>query len=274
MSLRSAHIVVSALASLALFAVASSASAAPPYVDRDITLPRHDWAFDLGLGVALATNAPSVGFNLEMGVGLTDRIELGVRTGLRPPNADSRGFARADEYGRLFDRETFDTGVTTGMANPEVRVRGALLRGGPAEVALEGRVALPIENGTRAGIEVGVPLAFHAGRSVRFDTGLYIPIGFYDPVGFHIPFFVWFQPTSRVWLGPLFGLRFSHPDADRYFVRAGRGDLEIGFGLGVSITRTIDFKTMFLVRRLAVPIFGNVDTSDVGVGAGLQFRIE
>lgn len=275
--LRFAHL-VGAFATLAPLAFAASAPAAPPFVDRDITLPRHDWAFDFGVGLGIddATRANSrtgVGLNLEMGVGLTDHVELGVRTGVR--GGDDGAATRADQYGRLFDRETFATGSAT-FANPEVRVRGALLRGGVAEVALEGRVVLPAERGTRTGVEVGVPLAFHAGRIVRIDTGVFIPVEFYDPtaVGVHFPIAVWFQPTARLWLGPIAGLRFIHhhenlvapgvnPDFDRT-------DLELGFGLGYSITRSIDFKTTVLNRSLNN---GN-GVRDIGVGAGLQFRIE
>jgi hypothetical protein len=276
MSPRSPHIVVvslGALVALAFSAIASSALAAPPYVERDITLPRHDWAFDIGLGAGFDTRPAShsgVGFNLEMAVGLTQHIELGFRTGLRA--GDNAGITRADEYGRLFDRETFDTGGANGVANPEARLRGALLRGGPVEVALEGRIALPVENGTRFGAEFGVPLAFHAGNSVRVDTGAFIPVVFYDPtrIGFHVPIAVWFQPTSTLWLGPLGGLRFTHQGPVGPAPQFDRTDLELGFGLGVSITRSIDFKTQFLMRRL------NDDGGprDYGIGAGLQFRIE
>ncbi|MFC1643114.1 hypothetical protein ACFL5O_10610, partial [Myxococcota bacterium] len=33
-------------------------SAAPPWVDRSVTLPRHDWPFDVGLGIG-HLNTPS-----------------------------------------------------------------------------------------------------------------------------------------------------------------------------------------------------------------------
>lgn len=275
--LRFAHL-VRVLATLAPLAFTVSASAAPPFIDRPITLPRHDWAFDVGVGLGFenVTRSPSrtgAGLNLEMGVGLTDHVELGVRTGVR--GGDDGAATGADQFGRLFDRETFGTGSAT-FANPEVRVRGALLRGGVAEVALEGRVVLPAERGTRTGVEVGAPLAFHAGRIVRIDTGVFIPVEFYDPaaVGVHFPISIWFQPAARLWLGPIAGFRFIHhhenlvapgvnPDFDRT-------DFELGFGLGYSITRTIDFKTMVLNRSLN---HGN-GVRDIGVGAGLQFRIE
>lgn len=81
--------------------------------------------------------------NLEMAVGLTDRLELGVRTGLRFGNVVDRA-VHPDEYGRLFDREYVDGALGT-VANPEVRVRGALLRGPVVELGLEGRLFVPVE---------------------------------------------------------------------------------------------------------------------------------
>jgi hypothetical protein len=252
------------------------AHAAPEWIDRSLTLPRHDWAFDFGLGIAhVDPPAPvpvpgpgpdntGVGMNLEMGVGLTRDIELGVRGGLR---LDQEGKAlQADQYGRLFDRQTFGTGADT-FANPEVRVRGEVVRGEVAEVALEGRAYVPFEFGTRPGFMFGVPFAFHLGQVARLDLGVYLPFVFYDPVFYavSIPFDAWFQVTRRVWLGPMTGVRFN-----RFTDNTSRTDVSLGFGLGVQITRALDFKTMFLFPRI------NDDrrTALFGVGAGIQVRIE
>jgi len=214
------------------------------------------------------------GFNLEMAVGITRDIELGFRTGLRP--TDDARFTHADEYGRLFDRETDPYAAGNGaMANPEFRLRGALTRGQIAEVALEGRVVLPfatdapIGNHTSVGLQAGLPIAIHAGRVARFDTGIYIPIAFYDPavVGFRVPLAVWFQVSNKVWLGPITGLYFTHIGGRQDFDRT---DLLLGFGLGVSLSRNIDLKTMFLLPRV-----NDRDGAHVfGAGIGLQFRIE
>src|SRR5271166_3729417 len=85
----------------------SGALAAPPWVERHLTLPAGTWAFDMGLGVAHVPGPPdtaALGINLEAAVGLTDRIELGLRTGLRFGDEGGRGL-EPDNYGRLFDRE-------------------------------------------------------------------------------------------------------------------------------------------------------------------------
>jgi hypothetical protein len=252
-----------ALASTILLAAPASL-AAPDWVDRTITLPSGHWAFDLGLGIAHAPDPDdlSAGINLEAAVGLTDRLELGVRTGLRFGDVGDRS-EHPDEYGRLFDREYVD-GATDVVANPEIRLRGALLRG-PVELGLEGRFIVPVEGNSQPAVEFGMPLAFHAGDQVRIDTGVWVPIVFGDgtPVGVSVPFDLWFQVTPRLWLGPMAGIEIV-PYANGPTVT----EVSMGFGLGYQITRYLDFKTMFLFPEL------NQDTSYYGLGAGVQIRIE
>jgi hypothetical protein len=246
------------------------ALAAPPWVDRPLTLPSGDFAFDFGLGVAHVPNpAPgdslTAGVNAEMAVGLTSRIELGVRTGVRFGGDGDPG-TNPDAYGRLFDRQTFDEGGDT-VANPEIRVRGAIVRGPIAEVALEGRVVLPFADGTGAGLLFGVPLAFHLGDRVRLDMGAYVPVEFPARAdarfAVSLPLDVWIQATGRLWLGPMTGLVFeSQPGPNP------ATNLSLGFGLGYQITHALDFKAMALFPAL------NQDSGYFGFGAGIQVRIE
>jgi hypothetical protein len=257
------------IAPLAILAP-SRAAAAPPWVDRHLTLPGGDWAFDLGLGVSHIQPAPppyqdlsGVGMNAEMAVGLTSRVELGVRTGLRFGDAAARS-TQGDSYGRLFDRQTFATGADV-LANPEVRVRGALVRESIVELGLEGRVVLPFEPGTAAGVLFGLPLAFHLGDRVRLDVGLYVPIVFFRPTpvtDLAIPVDVWIQATRRLWLGPMTGVRVVH------IGDAGEGRISLGFGLGYQITHAVDFKAMLLFPGV------NIESRNFGAGAGVQIRIE
>jgi hypothetical protein len=263
------------LATVCIVAFGRDARAAPPWVERNLTLPGGDWAFDFGLGVAHAPgpDVTGVGVNAEMAVGLIDRLELGVRTGLRPGNPDERS-VEADTYGRLFDRQYFD-GDDGVVANPEVRIRGALVREEVFELALEGRLIVPVE-GNDAGAMFGVPLMFHLGRRVRLDMGAYVPIVFGNgnppqgpvrptTVGVNLPLDVWIQVTPRLWLGPMTGITFS--DIGRPPARA---DLSLGFGLGYQITSFLDFKTMLLFPAITNPHPG----PEFGVGAGVQIRIE
>jgi len=208
----------------------------------------------------------SVGINAEMSVGLTSRVELGVRTGIRFGDDFDRSID-PDAYGRLFDRQTFDEGAET-VANPEVRVRGAIVRGPIAEVALEGRVVIPFADGTGAGLLFGVPLAFHLGRRVRLDMGAYVPIVFPPRAdadfAVSLPLDVWIQASSRFWLGPMTGFEFTDLTGNRNVFTA----FSLGLGLGYEITHAIDFKATFLFPEL------NQDSRVFGFGAGLQFRIE
>jgi hypothetical protein len=259
---------VSALIAAALVP-ARSAQAAPPWVDRPLTLPSADWAFDFGLGVAHAP-APDltvVGANAEMAVGITSRVELGVRTGVRFGDLPSRA-ANADDYGRLFDRETLPPGAegVEVLANPEVRIRGALVREEIVELALEGRVVLPFADGTDAGMLFGVPFAFHLGNRVRLDTGVYVPIIFYPrdtSTGLSAPIDVWIQATRRLWLGPMSGVAF-----DRIGDNRGTTRVSLGFGLGYQIAHALDLKGMVLFPEI------NDESRAFGFGVGLQVRIE
>jgi hypothetical protein len=270
---------VTMLVGCCLLARTPDARAAPPWVDRQLTLPGGDWAFDFGVGVADQTprGGPSVtgaGLNVEMAVGLTSRVELGVRTGLRFGDVDSRG-VHGDQYGRLFDRQYFDGGNDI-VANPEVRVRGALVREEVFELGLEGRLIVPVE-GNDAGALFGVPMALHLGRRVRLDFGAYTPVifGSGNPppprgptawnVDVDLPIDVWIQVSPRLWLGPMTGFAFRHINRGD-----ARSDLSLGFGLGYQITHYLDFKTMVLLPYITDQGSG----PEFGVGAGVQIRIE
>jgi hypothetical protein len=254
-------------AALALALFANDALAYPPWVDRRDTLLSGDWAFDFGLGIGHvpAPDRATAGINMEMAVGLTDRVELGVRTGLRIGDAGDRAI-EPDNYGRLFDRQYFDGGGSV-LANPEVRVRGAVVRRDVAELALEGRFIVPVDPNTPAGLEFGMPLALHLGDRVRLDTGFWLPTTFTNPatLGISVPLDVWIQITPRLWLGPMTGLQWF--DVTRN-PPANQPAVSMGFGLGYSITHYLDFKTMFLFPEL------NEDSRVFGVGAGVQIRIK
>lgn len=255
-----------AVASLAM-ATASAAAAAPRWVDRPITLPRHDLAVNAGLGVAHDGRGPSdatgAGMNMEVAFGLTSRLELGLRTGVR---LGSGGRATgADGYGRTLFTETYGTFGGT-LANPEARVRGALVSTDVFELALDGRFMAPIEPGSRAGTMVAAPMALHLGP-VRVDTGVYLPLVWTDPLSsaVSVPAHVWIQATSTLWVGPMTGLRFFDVGSARE-----RVDLLLGAGLGSALTSWLDVKTMFFWPR----INATEGAREVGAGVGLELRLE
>jgi hypothetical protein len=257
------------LVPLAVSLAAGDAAAAPPWVDRPDTNPAGVFSFDVGLGISHHPDPDlsGVGINFDMAIGIIDRLEIGVRTGLRPGDLGERA-AHGDEYARLFDRQTFATGADV-FANPEVRVRGALVRQRVVELALEGRVVLPLEGQTSAGFLFGMPLAFHLGDRVRLDSGVYVPIIFSNNpdeyFAVSVPFDVWIQITRQLWLGPMTGVKFQQ-FGDR--PTRTETDISLGFGLGYQITSAVDFKTMLLFPEL------NHDSRVFGIGAGVEIRIE
>ena len=149
------------------------------------------------------------------------------------------------------------------MANPELHLRWAIARG-TASLGLEGRAYIPIENDSYFGVMVGLPLALHLG-SVRFDTGLFVPMIFREPetvTAVSIPLHLWIQASNTLWFGPMFGWRhWSNGWGTQY---------PFGFGLGSALTRAIDLRTWFLFPDIRRSEGGR----EFGGGVALQFRIE
>jgi hypothetical protein len=247
----------------------SQAAAAPPWVERGITLPQYGLGIDVGLGIGHArfpapppiNDSPTgAGLNLEAAFGVLNDFQIGLRTGARFGNDGER--TRADAYGRLFDTETYGTGADA-FANPEISLRGRLPHARIIELGLEGRAYIPFEQNTRFGTMFGLPIALHFGEIARLDTGFYLPILFYNPaiLVFSAPVRLWFQPTDKLFLGPISGVRLTHFSDTR-----GGNDhavLLFGFGLGYSVSRFADIKFDFLFPHI------NDTSSDFGLGVGL-----
>lgn len=249
---------------LVVLAAATGGSAreatAAPFVNRPMTLSRSDWALDLGLGIGHLDlpggDVTGLGLNLGVATGLTSFIQLGLRTGFRF-GSDGR-ITNADRYGRTHETEHYGVGAST-MANPEVSLKWALVDTSVVHLGVDGRLYLPIEDGTRVGIMVAVPVGLHLGNVARLDTGIYIPMIFYDDVQTVIsfPFHLWFQANDDLYLGPLTGIRINNP---------GGTSVPLGLALGYSISYDADVKTWLLFPNVS----GN--TSNLGFGVGIQVR--
>ena len=272
---------------LALVFGAAEAHAADPWVERRLTLPARNFAFDFGVAVAhVPGRAPTpdvngAGMNFEFAVAPINHLELGIRGG---PRFGTDGIdTDADWYARVFDHETMNAPQTTGtdtFSNPEFRIRGELVDLEVFELALEGRLNLPFAHfgnrGSYFGSEFGVPLAFHIGTIVRLDTGAFIPVTFFSPTiwSVDVPFDVWIQCTNKLWLGPRFGFRhtdYGNADVGDPFARnATRDDFLFGFGLGYQVASFVDLKTHVLF-----PSVNHNDPGQVfGAGFAVQLRIE
>jgi hypothetical protein len=244
---------------------AQSRSQAGPFVDRPLVLPRAQWALDTGLGVghlerpSPADDVNGLGFNLELRGGLTEDVQIGLRTGIR---VDSEGRAtRADQFGRTFDTETYGTGIDT-IANPELSLRIAVVRTDAVGLGLEGRVYLPVEDGTKTGVMLALPLHFHLGDRARLESGVYVPIIFTDPtvsvVSF--PFHFWLQATDSLALGPLSGVRLHNP--------GGTITVPLGAGLNYAASQDTDLRAWLLFPNVK----GSGSTDYFGVGVGIELR--
>jgi hypothetical protein len=263
---RSARVVAVAVVAMlvATFISTSRAAAASPWIYRGLTLPRHDIALDFGLGYGHANADPNevdgFGLNLELRAGVTHNFELGFRMGFR---LDEGGqLTQADRYGRPFDTETYGT-LGDRVSNPELRFRWSVARGYAAELGIELRAYLPIENGSRFGFMFGLPIALRAGP-IRFDTGLYVPVIFYErtETKVSVPLHIWIQASYNFWLGPLLGLRFESP--------GGHTAYPLGFGLGWQASRAVDLRTWFLFPDMNQ----NAAARTYGLGIALEVRFE
>jgi len=278
-------------AALALFA-SRSAHATPRWVDRLLTLPGPiAGTVDLGGAIAHADEniAPcgncgftGMGINVEGVLGIASRVDIGLRVGFRgfpdnlTPPINEGAVADADAYARMYDQLAFssDFGVygNGAVTNPELRVRGRILFVKRIfELGVEGRGILPFYNGTTFTHIGGVPMALHLGRHVRFDFGGYVGTTFYgQPRGalwsFHAPGAFWFQVHDRVFLGPMFALNWYsqnvYPSGNN-----PNWDFALGFGLGVSCARWLDFKLQLYFPHLD----DGQPARYVGLGAGVGF---
>jgi len=258
------------VALLLSFGAARVADAAPQWIFRGLTLPRGDVAIDLGFGaghqpIDADRSITGYGMNLEIGVGVSPDLELGLRTGIRF-GAEGRA-TRADSYARPWQTETmgppFPTGNET-VANPEIRLRWSVARGRVAELGLETRAFLPIEAGTRIGIMLAAPVRLRLG-AVGIDTGVYVPIIFRDPtasaIGF--PFHIWIQASRSVWLGPQLGIRIVNDGSSST-------QYPFGFGLGVALNPFVDLRTWILFPDIS----RDAAARTFGAGVALQIRFE
>jgi hypothetical protein len=256
---------VTAVVALLAATLAPSPARGDVFVHRDQILPNGVWAFDLGLGIGhLSEPAPiddvtGLGFNLELKGSLTPRLQLGVRTGIRV-GSDGKA-TEADRFGRTFETETYGTGADT-VANPELSLRYAVVDSPTVDLALDGRVYLPIESHTKVGIMLAVPLAFHLSPTVRFDTGIFVPIIFTDPTQTVIsfPFHLWLQANNALALGVITGVAVHNPHSTT--------TVPLGLALNYGISSDADLRVWFLFPNVK----GSGATNYYGVGLGLEAR--
>ena len=206
---------------------------AAPFVHRGLTLSRGTWEVGLGLGLARIPDNVGVGFNMELGVGLSSAFELRVRTGLRV-GTDGRALD-ADYFGRPVETETYNLGGDT-LANPEIGIKWAFVRRGAVELGLDFRMILPV--GSNLGLLFGLPLNLHFGRA-RIDTGIFVPIVFNegdDDTAISIPLHILFDVSGGTYFGPITGIVFD----------GGDERVPLGLAIGSGVASGVDLRFWFL----------------------------
>jgi hypothetical protein len=256
-----------------------------------MTLPQNEAAFDLGVGTGV--EVPGVGFNAEARYGLADRFEIGARAGFSsaaqgpPSSISSTPRADFDDAARLFDRMTFDDGPDH-FTNPELRIRGAILRDAVGEMALEARFVVPMSKLSGAGLAFGVPFALHFGDRVRIDAGAYEvavlshnaevlteglqTISVPTVVSLQVPLAIWVQIVPRFWCGPFASLTHYFTASPVPGSMAAAVSFppslvsSVGLGFGYQIGDALDLKAS--VMNL------NRDEATTTINLGVEWRIQ
>jgi hypothetical protein len=234
--------------------------AAAGFVGRSLTLGNSRAELDLGAGLGRVPDELGIGFNLELGYGLTSELDLRVRTGLRV-GYDGRA-TDADIYGRPFETETYNPGGDT-LANPEIGLLWSLTHGHTAQIGFDARVMLPV--GSNISFLVGLPIRLHFARA-RLDTGVFVPIFFHDHDGdrktnaiFSVPLHLWFQTSGGLYLGPVTGVRFHD----------GGSDVPLGLGIGAPLSGDADLRFWLLFPDVSHS--GSAKTFGAGVAISVMF---
>ena len=100
--------------------------------------------------------------NLELAVGVSPELELGVRTGLRFTPTARRPAPIGTRVRSRPRRALSPTGFES-VANPELSLRWAVAQGSIVKLGLEARAFLPIERNTHFGVMFGLPLGCESG---------------------------------------------------------------------------------------------------------------
>jgi hypothetical protein len=240
-------------------ALAAGTAAATSPVGRSLNLS--NGTFELGLGAGIGHREPidhtGLGINFELGYGITSVLELRLRSGLRFGEAGQ--VTDADRYGRPVETETYNLGSDS-LANPEIGLRFNLVRSGTLELALDGKLYLPVSGSF--GIMVGLPLALHLGSRLRLDTGLFVPIIFADPTynEVSLPLHLWIKLQGGSFVGPITGVVFHS---------SGGRSVPFGFGVGTALSYDADLRAWLLFEDISHD--GARNAFGAGVGLYVTF---
>jgi len=257
-------------AALAVTLAASAARAEKPWIERPLALGTLHARIEAGVGLGQYTGVDATtgallgqkfgtGSNLEAALGLPFFGEVSVRTGYRFGNPGA--LAGADYYARLFDHEGGLGPSVVGndpWANPEIRLRGALVDLKVFAIGLESRFIVPIANNTDFAVAPGVPMMIRIPTIARIDTGVFLPIAFTDKTQYtiSIPAQLWFQ-VENFFFGPMTGVRYNRvmettidTSGVKQTTTTGRTDIPAGIGAGYTLGGMLDVKAQLYTLRI------------------------
>jgi hypothetical protein len=241
----------------------SRSNADPPWIERRQTLPQGEFGVDVGVGIAddARDRVVGTGAYLQVNYGITDRIEVSVRDGVRFGKFGQ--YSRADQYGRLYTTDGEDTPAPGLVGNPDLVLYFRFLDLGFLEIGAEAEVGFPVEPNTRTSTTAGVALTLHYAPWLRFDTGAYLSTAFYAPVqaDYVFPFELWSQAGKfPLWYGLL--------TAVQTFDGSSTVVVPLGLGVGYALTKNIDLRAEALIPQINV----TPGVRDMGFGAGGEVR--
>lgn len=225
-----------------------------PLVQRRLTLDRGRLGLDVNFTVADAGSQHGVGGSIAVGLARHLELRLAVDSG-------------ADTFVRLRDYRAFGVGLSGAEAG-ELSLTGQVLDARAVELAVELSPGILIddfsEHGAHATFRAGIPLALHAGRFVRIDSGTFVKF-VEGPESMHavlVPLDVWIQPSDRFWFGPHTGFMARGASS----IGGWPTSVQLGLGVGVRIDTSVAFK--------AAVQFPAIDhTTDYwGVSIGVELR--
>ena len=234
--------------------VGSSPARATDWVDRPLTNGSMHAQGEAGYGIGFGAreselSAPVMtsstdkgsGFHLGASLGLPLGFEVGARVGFRIGSAGQK--TRGDEFGRVYDANTYGAGSDT-VSNPEFSLRSSIIATRIVELGTDARFTIPIASGSSFGLTAGIPLRIRAPGSLRFDTGLYLPVVFTSSTdyGFSIPAQLWVQ-IGDLYVGALSGVKIYRQPLERV-------DIAVGVGAGYTFGGIFDVRMQVLTQRV------------------------
>jgi hypothetical protein len=238
--------------------------AAPPWIDRPLTLPALHVSADAALGVGqvtliepypqydtpVGTQKVGTGLDVEAAVGLPLNLEAGVALGVR--FGASGALTTANAYGRLFDPLALHLAPgASSFANPEFHLRWAFVNSSLVAVGFQTRLLVQAAPDSADVVVPSIPVRVHI-PGIRIDAEFAVPVSLANGVtaGVDVPIEAWFAHEA-FFFGPLTGVFVNTPASGYdYGGVPTEVDVHAGIGAGYTIAGICDLKAQVLTTRI------------------------